>query len=83
MKKKQMALSRKLWLNKSTIANLDVAGQQQLAGGDLVTAPQPTTTRDRQRCTIEIFRLSYEIQCPATQTGPCTGLYCITTGPAC
>ncbi|WP_118972266.1 class I lanthipeptide [Taibaiella koreensis] len=84
MKKKPMALGRKLFLNKSTIGSLDAASQQLLAGGDLVEAPKPTTTVDWQRCTtIEVFRLSYEVQCPATQTGPCTGLYCITTGPTC
>lgn len=81
MKKKQLALTKKLLLNKSEISSLAAGKQQQLLGGDLVAGPKPDT--GYKQCTIEVFRLSYEVQCPETMTGPCTGQFCITTGPTC
>ncbi len=85
MKKKHLSLERKLCLTKVTIGNLNAQTQQQVNGGGLVEAPRPTTSIDYRRCntTIEEFRYSYEVQCPDTVTGPCTGLFCITTGPTC
>lgn len=85
MKKKQLSLERKLYLNKVTIGYLNAKAQQLVNGGGLVAAPKPTTSMDYRRCntTIEEFRYSYEVQCPDTVTGPCTGQFCITTGPTC
>lgn len=69
MKKKSIALRKKLFLGKETIVQLNSHAQLQLRGGNLVQEPA-NTSFDYRRCTttIEEFRLSLEIQCNETES---------------
>ncbi len=61
-------MQRKLFLNKETIATLNATTQARVRGGNLVQAPG-NDSLDYRRCTttIEVFRLSMEIQCNETE----------------
>jgi hypothetical protein len=69
MKRKPIGLQKKLFLNKETIASLNSHAQLRVRGGDLVQGPV-NTSYDYRQCTttIEVFRLSLEIQCAETES---------------
>lgn len=68
MKRKPIALQKKLFLGKETIASLNSHAQLQVRGGDLVSGPIDTSFDYRRCTTIEQFRLSLEIQCAETES---------------
>jgi hypothetical protein len=55
MKRKNLSLSRKLFLNKATLAILNQAGQQSIKGGDYYPGPvvnQPPSRAQGYDCCI-------------------------------
>ncbi len=67
MKKNPIALQKKLFLSKETIARLNSHAQLHVRGGNLVEGPVDTSFDYRRCTTIEEFRLSLEIQCRETE----------------
>lgn len=69
MKRSPIELKKKLFLNKETIACLNATAQRSVRGGDLVAGPV-NDSFDYRQCTttIEVFRLSLEIQCNETES---------------